>query len=52
MSIEEMVRLDAEAMLPLIVEVFGDTEELQARRCAEMQAEIARTDPRRKEVAT
>lgn len=51
MSIEEMVRLDAEAMLPLIVEVFGDTQMLQARRCAEMQAEIVRTDPRRKAAA-
>lgn len=51
MSIEEMVQHDAEAMLPLIVQVFGDTEVLQARRCAEMQAEIVRTDPRRKSVA-
>ena len=51
MSIEEMVCLDAEAMLPLIVQVFGDTEELQARRCAEMQSEIVRTDPRRKVAA-
>lgn len=51
MTTEEMVLLDAEAMLPLIIEVFGDTELLQARRCAEMQAEIVRTDPRRKPVA-
>lgn len=51
MSIEEMVRLDAEAMLPLIVEVFGDTEVLQARRLAEMQADIVQRDPRRKAAA-
>lgn len=51
MTTEEIVRLDAEAMLPLIVEVFGDTELLQARRQAEMQAEIVRRDPRRKAAA-
>jgi hypothetical protein len=51
MTTEELVRLDAEAMLPLIVEMFGDTELLQARRRAELQAEIVRRDPRRKSVA-
>lgn len=47
MTTEELVLRDAEAMLPLIVEMFGDTELLQARRQAEMQAEIVRRDPRR-----
>lgn len=47
MTTEEMVLLDAEAMLPLIVELFGDTELLQARRRSEMQDEIVRRDPRR-----
>jgi hypothetical protein len=47
MTTEELVRRDAEAMLPLIVQVFGDTPELQARRLADLKAEIARRDPRR-----
>lgn len=42
MSIEEMVRLDAEAMVPLIEQVFGDTELLQARRRDALEAEIVR----------
>jgi hypothetical protein len=51
MTVEELVLRDAKAMLPLIVQVFGDTPELQARRFADLQAEIVRRDPRRKPVA-
>lgn len=47
MTTEELVLRDAEAMRPLIIQVFGDTPELQARRLADLQAEIARRDPRR-----
>lgn len=51
MTTEALVLQDAEALLPLIVEEFGDTELLQARRRAVLEAEIVRRDPRRKAAA-
>lgn len=40
MSVVEMVLHDASALVPLIVEEFGDTPLLQARRLDALEAEI------------
>jgi len=44
MTPEALVLHDAEVLLPVVVEQFGDTPEVQARRLAELEAEITHQD--------